>query len=123
MRYASSESSGTLASRSLFSQSVVAVPSLVLRDHANLRIRKASGDESLLRGESEREAERRREQRVRWNVSAGIGLLEEGENFRALLWFIEALRLENGDKAREDVHRRRIASVLQQSQYPLPGME
>src|SRR6185503_7943315 len=35
---------------------------------------------------------------------------------RSLLWFTEAFKLEQGEPAREETHRRRLASVL--GQYP-----
>jgi WD40 repeat protein len=90
----------------------VSVP-LLLR--ANLRIRKAQGTEVLLRNQAERKAEESRQQLVVLNVNAGNRLMDQGDYFRALLWFCEALRSEDGDAAREDIHRRRIGAVLRQS--------
>ena len=42
----------------------------------------------------------------------GNKLVEEGDPFVALLWFVEALRLDLTDSGREEVHRRRIAAIL-----------
>jgi eukaryotic-like serine/threonine-protein kinase len=93
---------------------IVAV-SVVMLIRANVRIRKAQGTETVLRGQAERKAEESRLELVRLNVSTGNRLVDDGDYFRALLWFAEALRLENGVADREDVHRRRIAAVLRQS--------
>jgi WD40 repeat protein/serine/threonine protein kinase len=60
-------------------------------------------------------AESRRRDLVRMHVAAGNKLVGDGHAFTALLQFLEALRLEQGDPAREDVHRRRLASVLSTS--------
>src|SRR5262245_31997731 len=59
-------------------------------------------------------AEESRQRLVRLNVAAGNKRVEEGDSFGSLLWFVEALRLEQ-DGRREEVHRRRIASVLRQT--------
>jgi WD40 repeat protein/predicted Ser/Thr protein kinase len=82
---------------------------------ANVRIRAAQSNESVLRGQAERKTEESRQQLIRLNVSTGNRLLEEGDYFRALLWFTEALHLENGNAIHEDMHRRRFAAVLRQA--------
>ncbi len=56
--------------------------------------------------------EESRRQLVLLNVSSGNKLMAAGDYHAALLWFVEAMRLEQGDAAREDIHRRRIAAVL-----------
>ncbi len=61
---------------------------------------------------AETQAEESRKRLIRLNVVAGNQLLRSGEDHQALLWFVEALRLEKDDAAREDVHRRRYAAVL-----------
>src|SRR5439155_24463 len=60
--------------------------------------------------------ERQRVQRniVRQYVANGTRLVNEGDLFGSLLWYVEALRLDAGDARREDPHRIRIASVLRQ---------
>ena len=45
-------------------------------------------------------------------VPAGLQALREDDPAAALLWFVEALRLDEGDTAREPIHRSRIAAVL-----------
>ncbi len=93
---------------------IVAV-SVVMLARANVRIRKAQDTETILRGQAERKAEESRQQLVRLNVSTGNRLVQNGDYFSALLWFTEALRLENGDAAHEDIQRRRFATLLRQS--------
>ena len=75
---------------------------------ANLRIRSAQRQTAT-------QAEEARQRLVRLNVAAGHKLIEEGDTFASLLWLVEALRLEQGDVLRENVHRRRIAAVLRHS--------
>lgn len=92
---------------------IVAVASSVFTlVRANLHIRAAQVNEVALRQHAERKAEESRQQLVRFNVRTGNRLLEDGDYFGALLWFMDALRLENGIVHHEEVHRRRIAVVL-----------
>lgn len=93
---------------------IIAVSVAVLA-RANVRIRKAQGVETTLREQAERRAEESRRQLVHLSVSTGNRLADEGDFFRALLWFNEALRLDQDDPTRQEVHRRRIATVLRQS--------
>jgi WD40 repeat protein len=96
--------------------SMLAVTASVLTlVRANVHIRAARGNEITLRQSAEGKAEERRQGLVRFNVSTGNRLVQDGDSYAALLWFTEALRLENGDAAREDVQRRRIAAVLHQA--------
>jgi WD40 repeat protein len=60
-------------------------------------------------------AEESRQRLVRLNVATGNKLVDEGDDFNALLWFVEALRLDEGDAARTDIHRRRIGSILRRA--------
>jgi WD40 repeat protein/tetratricopeptide (TPR) repeat protein len=53
-------------------------------------------------------------QLVRLNVANGTRLMDEGNPFGALLWFAEALRLDEGDPAREEPHRLRLGTVVDQ---------
>src|SRR5262249_58738857 len=75
--------------------------------------RKAKDSEALHRKKAEDLGEINRRQLVRANVAIGLRFLEEGDALGALLWFCEALRLE-GESAREESHRVRIATCLQQ---------
>ena len=66
-------------------------------------------------------AEKNRRGLIHLYVARGSRLLDEGENFRALAWFAEALRLEEGeetssrhDTAHEQAHRIRLAVTLRQ---------
>ena len=72
---------------------------------ANVRIRAAQA----LTGQK---AEENRRGLVRLNVSNGNRLAEEGDAFAALLRYAEALRLDAGAPAREEIHRRRFAATL-----------
>jgi WD40 repeat protein/tetratricopeptide (TPR) repeat protein len=51
---------------------------------------------------------------VRMHVEAGMRRVNEGDLFGALPWFAEALRLDQGDRARAEMHRQRIAATLAQ---------
>jgi WD40 repeat protein len=63
---------------------------------------------------AEDEAEASRQHLVRLLVAQGTHLLDEGDSIGALIWFVEALRLDEGDPARAQMHRLRIAAVLRQ---------
>ncbi len=67
------------------------------------------------RQEADASAEARRRELIRLHVATGNKMVESGDAFLGLLQFAEALRLEAGDAGREDVHRRRIAAILNTS--------
>jgi WD40 repeat protein/serine/threonine protein kinase len=73
----------------------------------NARLQRA-----LDRAESQTEENRRN--LVRVHVINGTHRMDEGDGFAALVWFTEALRLDEGRSEREKAHRLRIASVLRQ---------
>jgi WD40 repeat protein/tRNA A-37 threonylcarbamoyl transferase component Bud32 len=52
------------------------------------------------------------ERLLRMHVNGGNQLVDAHEDFTALLWFVEALRLENRGPVSEENHRYRIESVL-----------
>ena len=52
---------------------------------------------------------------VRMNIAAGNRLVEDGNYLGGLLWFGEALRLEQGDAAREEIHRYRLDAAVRHS--------
>ncbi len=64
------------------------------------------------RAAADDKAEESRQRLVRLNVATGNRLVDDYDLLAALPWFVEALRLDVGHPAREDVHRRRIAAVL-----------
>jgi WD40 repeat protein/serine/threonine protein kinase len=64
--------------------------------------------------ESNRQRKRVTATLVRLQVSNGTRLMNEGDYFGSLLAFTEALRLDAGNAKREEPHRIRIASLLQQ---------
>ncbi len=67
------------------------------------------------RQEADASADARRRELIRLHVATGNRMVESGDAFLGLLQFAEALRLEAGDAGREDVHRRRIAAILNTS--------
>ncbi|MBI3418442.1 MAG: protein kinase [Verrucomicrobia bacterium] len=60
------------------------------------------------------QSEVNRRQVARLNVLNGVQLMQAGDHFKSLLWFTEALRTDAGHRDREEIHRLRLASVLQQ---------
>jgi WD40 repeat protein len=60
------------------------------------------------------DVEDERQQLVQRAVTIGMRSFEDGEAFTGLLWFTEALQLDQGDVERENNHRTRIAAALQQ---------
>lgn len=78
----------------------------------------AERTQSTLRMEAEaarklalEKTEESRLQLVRLNLSTGTKLMADDDYHAALLWFAEALRLDQGDPVSEEIHRRRIAAV------------
>jgi WD40 repeat protein len=63
--------------------------------------------------DSRHKAEQEREQLVQRDTLIGMHALEEGDAFTALLWFTEALRLDEADVQQEEKHRIRIAMALE----------
>ncbi len=55
-----------------------------------------------------------RQRLVRSHVAQGVRLMENGDLLASLPWFVQALKLDEDDPARERVHRLRIAAVLEQ---------
>lgn len=72
--------------------------------------------QAVQRGEEARaSAEESRNHLVRLNVAQGARLVEEGDPLGALPYFAEALRLDQGDAARERLHRIRLKAALRNS--------
>ncbi|HEV3255671.1 MAG TPA: protein kinase [Gemmataceae bacterium] len=76
--------------------------------------RAARHDADTARGKAEAQAERSRQQLVRQYVANGNRLVNDGDFIGALPWFAEALRLDRGRRAAEEVHRIRLGTVLRQ---------
>jgi eukaryotic-like serine/threonine-protein kinase len=72
---------------------------------ANIRIRSAQRQTQLKADES-------RHRLAQLNVATGNRLVSDGDWSSALLWFVEAMRLEQDDARRDEIHRRRIGAVL-----------
>ncbi len=64
--------------------------------------------------ETRKLAEQSRRRLVQLNVNEGTYAIDRGDWFGSLVWFAEALRLEEGDAKRERMHRVRLAAVLRQ---------
>lgn len=54
------------------------------------------------------------ERTIHLMVSNGTNHVNQGDHLRSLPWFVEALRLEKGGPAHEEMHRIRLAAVLRQ---------
>jgi WD40 repeat protein len=63
---------------------------------------------------AEQYAEEGRQRLVRLQVAQGVHRLDNGDSYGALVWFTEALRLDEGMPECGDIHRMRIAAVLRQ---------
>jgi len=81
----------------------------------NVRLTKARELAERHRGRAEQSAEVNRQRLVRVSVGAGNRWSEAGEYFRGLLWFTEALRLEQGVPGSEALHRFRIEETLREA--------
>ena len=64
------------------------------------------------RRRAEQMSEESHEREVRLNVAYGVRLMEAGDLLSSLQWFIEALRLAEGDPAQAGIHRVRVGAVL-----------
>jgi len=64
--------------------------------------------------EAGQQAEITRQSLIRLHVLQGTRLVDEGDPLRALVWYAEALRLEEGKPGRELAHRVRLATTLRE---------
>jgi WD40 repeat protein/serine/threonine protein kinase len=78
----------------------------------------AEKQQALERRRAEQMSEESRARAVRLNVAYGVRLMEAGDLLSSLQWFIEALRLDEGDSARARIHRVRIGAVLRNCPKP-----
>jgi len=93
--------------------SAAAIVILMLVTGAQLQRQRdyAVGQKSL----ADQKAEESRERLVRLNVATGIRALDADDHLGSLLWFAEALKLDQANPEKEANHRLRLASVIQQS--------
>ncbi len=84
-----------------------------LLNEARATILAAKATDSAKRAEDQ--AEKSRQQLVHFYLGNGAQLLDEGNSLGSLLYFSEALALDQGDPRREEMHRRRIGSILRYS--------
>ncbi|WP_051944971.1 WD40 repeat domain-containing serine/threonine protein kinase [Verrucomicrobium sp. BvORR106] len=75
--------------------------------------RKALAAEASARQETTRQEAETRRQLVQLDVVTGDEMVEDGDAFGALLWYLEALRLDKGDPAKEILHRQRFRCAMQ----------
>jgi WD40 repeat protein len=68
---------------------------------------------------AEAKATESRESLARLYVAQGNRLVEEDDPAGALLWFVEALKKEEGKAEREDIHQLRLALTLMQCPKPV----
>src|SRR5262249_14639454 len=59
-------------------------------------------------------AEQSRRRLSRLTVASGLRLMDEGDLARSLVWFAEAVKLDQGRPEDEETHRLRFAGVLRQ---------
>jgi WD40 repeat protein/serine/threonine protein kinase len=64
---------------------------------------------------AEAKGQESRRRLIQMHVANGTRLLDDGDLFGALPWLTEALALDQGDAAREERHRTRIAAALAQT--------
>ena len=82
----------------------------------------ARADESRMRELAQRQAEERRLSLARLDIAQGNRLAEAGDPLSALLWFVEAFQLEQGDAVREENERLRIGWALRNAPQLLQMM-
>jgi len=61
---------------------------------------------------AEEKTDESRKHLARLYVANGMRLVDEGNLLEALPWLAEALKLDHGNREREEIHRMRLASVL-----------
>ncbi len=103
----------------LVSVAVFLVVGTVISAWQAVRATRAEHDQRRLRGlaetarhEADSRTEESRERLVRLHMAAGNSLLNDDDPFAALPRFVEALQLDAGRPAEEELHRRRIGSML-----------
>jgi WD40 repeat protein len=72
----------------------------------------SAGQAEEARGLANARAEESRQRLVRQYVAAGQRLVDDGNPLGALPWLVEALAFDEGDAAREEMHRIRIGALL-----------
>jgi WD40 repeat protein/serine/threonine protein kinase/tetratricopeptide (TPR) repeat protein len=106
---------GIVAVLLLASVAVVATVAAFRIDAARDEAVQAGDKEAQQRQRAEFNAEESRQRLVRAQVAGGAGLLGQGDLHGALPYFAEALRLDQGDPAREEAHRLRLAAGVRRA--------
>jgi len=73
---------------------------------------KARNQAFAMQSLAEEKTEESRKHLARLYVANGMRLVDEGNLLEALPWLAEALKLDHGNREREEIHRMRLASVL-----------
>jgi WD40 repeat protein/serine/threonine protein kinase len=97
---------------------IAAVHIAAARDEATRNAQEALAakeNEGVLRQVAETQAQESHQRLIQLHVATGTRLLDDGDLLGALPWLTEALALDQGDGAREERHRTRIAAVLAQA--------
>jgi WD40 repeat protein/serine/threonine protein kinase len=103
---------GSLAALLLASVAVVATVAAFHIDAAREEAVEAGKKEAKERQRAQDNADESQRRLVRAQVASGAALTDQGDLHGALPWFAEALRLDQGEPAREEAHRLRLASAL-----------
>jgi len=81
----------------------------------SFRLNTARNQAEHHRVEAEQSAETSRWRLVQLNIQTGERLLQDMDNFGAQLWFLEALKLDQGKRDQEEPHRYLLESARRQS--------
>jgi eukaryotic-like serine/threonine-protein kinase len=79
-----------------------------------IRERTVARNERDLRNQAQKALDQSNSRLVHQYVANGIKMTDEGDLLGSLVWFAEALQLDQGDPQRENAHRIRLASALRQ---------
>jgi WD40 repeat protein/tetratricopeptide (TPR) repeat protein len=89
-----------------------AVVAMVNIDAARGKAERSAEQASNALTEMEKAKGSAEERLVRLLVARGVSLMDQGDYMAALPWLTEALRLDQGDRSRERLHRLRLGAVL-----------
>ena len=108
----------TRASKEEAVQRIAAVAARIEEGRARQAAVAARNEAEALRRQAEESGEESRVRLVQQYVARGTSLVEEEDLLASLPWFAEALRFDADDPAREQIHRARLADMLQQCPKP-----
>jgi WD40 repeat protein/tetratricopeptide (TPR) repeat protein len=88
-------------------------------ERARSEAEKAKRGEEEQRRRADGEADKARDRAARLAVSMGEDLQDQGKLTRALVWFADALKMDERDPVRGPAHRLRLAAALEQCPRPV----